>query len=132
VLSEISATCDRIIVISDGKIVADAKTDELSVVSSGQQKLALVVEGAAATITSTISKIPAVNRVSKVQDMREGTAKYMVDYETGIDIRREVFNAMARIDCPILDMQSGNETLEDMFLKLTSGQAAGYSQGGVK
>jgi ABC-2 type transport system ATP-binding protein len=132
VLSEISATCDRIIVISDGKIVADAKTDELSVVSSGQQKLALVVEGAAATITSTISKIPAVNRVSKVQDMREGTAKYMVDYETGADIRREVFNAMARIDCPILDMQSGNETLEDMFLKLTSGQAAGYSQGGVK
>ena len=36
-------------------------------------------------------------------------------------IRRDVFNAMARIGCPILDMQSGNEKLEDMFLKLTSG-----------
>lgn len=130
VLSEISATCDRIIVISGGKLVADAKTDELSVVSSGQQKLALVAEGAAASITAEIGKIPGVIRVAKVQDMREGSAKFMIDYEKGIDIRRDVFNAMARIGCPILDMQSGNETLEDMFLKLTSG--VGYSKGGTK
>lgn len=130
VLSEISATCDRIIVISGGKLVADAKTDELSVISSGQQKLALVAEGAAASITAEIGKIPGVIRASKVQDMREGSAKYMIDYEKGTDIRRDVFNAMSRISCPILDMQSGNETLEDMFLKLTSGVS--YSKGGTK
>ena len=41
VLSEISATCDRILVISNGKIVADAKTSELSSSISGEQKLAL-------------------------------------------------------------------------------------------
>lgn len=122
VLSEISATCDRIIVISGGKIVADAKTEELSLVSSGQQKLSLVAEGSAAEITAEIKKIPAVTKASKLQDMREGTAKYMVEYNSGEDIRKEVFNAMVRIDCPILEMQSGNETLEDMFLKLTSGQ----------
>ncbi len=127
VLSEISATCDRIIVISDGKLVADAKTDELSVKSSGKQKLSLVVEGSAATVTAEIRKIPAVERVAKVQDMKGECSKYMVDYEQGADIRREVFNAMARCGCPILDMQSGNETLEDMFLKLTSGQ---YRKGG--
>lgn len=127
VLSEISATCDRIIVISDGKLVADAKTDELSVISSGKQKLSLVVEGSAATVIAEIRKIPAVESVAKVQDMKGECSKYMVDYEQGADIRREVFNAMARCGCPILDMQSGNETLEDMFLKLTSGQ---YRKGG--
>ena len=37
------------------------------------------------------------------------------------DIRREVFSAMVRINCPILEMRSGDESLEDMFLKLTSG-----------
>ncbi len=130
VLSEISATCDRIIVISGGKIVADAKTDELSVVSSGQKKLAIVAEGTAASIIAEIKKIPSVIRVSKVQDMREGAAKYMIEYDKGSYIQREVFNAMARINCPIVDMQSGNETLEDMFLKLTSGQ--GYVKGGTK
>ncbi len=125
VLSEISATCDRIIVISNGKIVADAKTDELSTSVSGEQKLALQIEGVSANIISAIKKIPAVTRVSKTFDMSENTAKYMVEYEKGADIRKEVFNAMSRIDCPILDMQSGNETLEDMFLKLTSSVQSG-------
>lgn len=121
VLSEISATCDRIIVISDGKIVADAKTDELSTSVSGEQKLSLVVEGAASTVSQEIKSIPGVTRVLKIADSRNGSSKYTVEYEKDIDIRRDVFNAMSRINCPILDMQSGNETLEDMFLKLTTG-----------
>ena len=130
VLSEISATCDRIIVISNGKIVADAKTEELSTAVSGEEKLSLEIEGASADIISAIKKIPAVIRANKVKTMRDNTAKYMVEYEKGVDIRRDVFSAMARIGCPILDMQSGNETLEDMFLKLTTSDQNNYSENG--
>ena len=68
VLSEISATCDRILVISNGKIVADAKTDELSSSTAGEEKLALVVEGAASDIISAIKNIPAVIRVNKISE----------------------------------------------------------------
>ena len=120
VLSEISATCDRILVISNGKIVADAKTDELSSSTAGEEKLALVVEGAASDIISAIKNSPAVIRVNKISEKNGNSAKYMVEYEKDHDVRRDVFNAMARIGCPILDMQSGNETLEEMFLKLTA------------
>lgn len=120
VLSEISATCDRILVISNGKIVADAKTDELSSSTAGEEKLALVVEGADSDIISAIKNIPAVIRVNKISEKNGNSAKYMVEYEKDHDVRRDVFNAMARIGCPILDMQSGNETLEEMFLKLTA------------
>lgn len=130
VLSEISATCDRIIVISNGKIVADAKTEELSTAVSGEEKLSLEIEGASADIISAIKKIPAVIRANKVKTLRDNTAKYMVEYEKGVDIRRDVFSAMARIGCPILDMQSGNETLEDMFLKLTTSEQNNYSENG--
>ena len=130
VLSEISATCDRIIVISNGKIVADAKTEELSTAVSGEEKLALEIEGASADVISAIKKIPTVIRANKVKTLRDNTAKYMVEYEKGVDIRRDVFSAMARIDCPILDMQSGNETLEDMFLKLTTSEQNNYSENG--
>ncbi|HCI60285.1 MAG TPA: ABC transporter [Ruminococcus sp.] len=130
VLSEISATCDRIIVISNGKIVADAKTEELSTAVSGEEKLSIEIEGASADIISAIKKIPAVIRANKVKTMRDNTAKYMVEYEKGVDIRRDVFSAMARIGCPILDMQSGNETLEDMFLKLTTSEQNNYSENG--
>lgn len=131
VLSEISATCDRILVISNGRIVADAKTDELSSSTAGEEKLALVVEGSASDITSAIKNIPAVIRVNKISDKGGGSARYMVEYEKDSDIRRDVFNAMARIGCPILDMQSGNETLEEMFLKLT-GKSDYNSVGGKK
>lgn len=130
VLSEISATCDRILVISNGKIVADAKADELSASTAGEEKLALIVEGSSSDITSAIKNIPAVIRVSKVADKSDNSAKYMVEYEKEYDIRRDVFNAMARINCPILDMQSGNETLEEMFLKLTAGNS--YKANGGK
>lgn len=130
VLSEISATCDRIIVISKGKIVADAKTEELSTAVSGEEKLSIEIEGASADIISAIKKIPAVIRANKVKTMRDNTAKYMVEYEKGVDIRCDVFSAMARIGCPILNMQSGNETLEDMFLKLTTGDRNNYRENG--
>ena len=129
VLSEISATCDRIIMISNGKIVADSKVDELAKSVSKEQKLAIVAEGSSADITNEIKKIPEVVRVNKLQDMGDGSAKYMIDFEHGADIRREVFTAMSRIDCPILDMQSGDETLEGMFLKLTT-QANASAKGG--
>lgn len=129
VLSEISATCDRIIMISNGKIVADSKVDELAKAVSKEQKLAIIAEGSSSDITNEIKKIPEVVRVNKLQDMGDGSAKYMIDFEHGADIRREVFTAMARIDCPILDMQSGDETLEGMFLKLTA-QANASVKGG--
>ena len=129
VLSEISATCDRIIMISNGKIVADSKVDELAKAVSKEQKIAIVAEGSSSDITNEIKKIPEVVRVNKLQDMGDGSAKYMIDYEHGADIRREIFTAMSRIDCPILDMQSGDETLESMFLKLTT-QANASAKGG--
>ncbi len=120
VLSEISATCDRILVISNGKIVADEKTANISHKLAGGEKLSIEVEGASSDVLSAIKKIPAVVRVTKDKAVSDNVNAYTVVYDKGADIRREVFYAMSRIDCPILNMQSGNETLEDMFLKLTS------------
>lgn len=131
VLSEISATCDRIIVISDGKIVADAKTSELASSISGEQKLALEIEGSQSTILNGLKNIPGVLRVKKLRDVSDVAGRYVVEYKNGMDIRREVFNAMARNNCPILNMQNGNETLEESFLHLVS-QDQSKSKGGRK
>ena len=119
-LSEISATCDRVLVISNGKIVADEKTANISQKLSGGEKLSLEVEGVSSDVITAIKKIPTVIRITKDKDISDNVSSYTVVYDKGADVRREVFYAMARIDCPILNMQSGNETLEDMFLKLTA------------
>ncbi len=115
VLSEVSAICDRIIVISNGKIVADAKTDELSTVISGKGQLLLEVEGSTSAVSSALNEVYGVKKVSVT-----GTNRYAVDYDNNIDIRKGVFKALCKADCAILEMRSGGLTLEESFLQLTS------------
>ena len=119
VLSEVSATCDRVIVISEGRIVADAKTEELSKSFADVQKLSLTLEGGSSDVLGEIKKIPGVKKYVKLRDVSDKIAEYSIEYSNDADIRRDVFSAMVRIGCPILDIKSGNESLEDMFLKLT-------------
>ena len=119
VLSEVSATCDRVIVISNGKIVADGKTDELSQSLSGKKKLLLTVASESSAVVDELKKIPGVTKVEKIRNFAGGLVKYSVSYSKDEDIRKDVFSAMVRLDAPIMEMQSGDETLEDMFLKLT-------------
>ena len=120
VLSEVSAICDRIIVISNGKIVADAKTDELSTVLSGQAQLVLEVDGTASEVSSALNEIYGVKRVNSLGDNR-----YTVDYDNTVDIRKGVFRALAKADCPILEMKNGGMSLEESFLHLTQNQRKG-------
>ncbi len=116
VLSEVSAVCDRIVMINNGRIVADAATDKLSEAVSGEGILALEVEGAASTVREAIGAVDGVKRVTK----GAGNA-YTVEHESGVDVRRGIFNALAKAGCPILMMRSGGLTLEESFLKLTEG-----------
>lgn len=128
VLSEVSATCDRVIVISNGKIVADGKTDELSQSLSGKKKLLLTVASESSAVVDELKKIPGVTKVEKVRSFAGGLVKYSVSYSKDEDIRKDVFSAMVRLDAPIMEMQSGDETLEDMFLKLTQDSDRGGNE----
>ncbi len=125
VLSEVSATCDRIIVISEGKIVADAKTEQLSSSITGEEKLSLDIEGSQSTALNALKVIPGVIKIRKTSDLGESVSRYIVEHKPDTDIRRSVFKAIAATDCVILNMQSGNETLEESFLKLISGDSSG-------
>ena len=126
VLSEISATCDRIIIISGGRIIADAKADKLHEVLSDDRRMTLTAEGKSSDISSELNKIPEVIRVKK--KAAQGKAnEYIIGYKSGEDIRRSVFNAMVRINCPILEMKSGDDSLEELYLKLTDTTKGGES-----
>lgn len=116
VLSEVSAVCDRVVMINNGKIVADAATDKLSETISGRGILTLEAEGSASAVRETIGSVDGVKRVT-----RSSGNIYTVEYEPGTDVRRGIFNAMAKAGCPILMMRSDGLTLEESFLKLTEG-----------
>lgn len=116
VLSEVSAVCDRIVMINNGKIVADAATDKLSEAVGGDSVLALEVEGSTSAVRDAISSVEGVKRVNK----GSGNS-YTVEYESGADVRRGIFRALAKANCPILMMRPGGLSLEESFIKLTEG-----------
>ena len=116
VLSEVSAICDRVVLINKGQIVADSPIDKLSEVINGTGMLTLEVEGSQNTIKNAIGGVDGVRRVTHTS----GNG-YTVSYDSDTDVRRGVFRALAKADCPILSMTTGGLTLEESFLKLTEG-----------
>lgn len=116
ILSEVSAVCDRVVMLSSGKVVADAPIDRLSEVISGGGMLSLEVEGSPNKVREILSSVDGVRKVT------HGTGlSYTVSYNSDTDIRRAVFRALAKADCPVLMMNVGGMSLEESFLRLTQG-----------
>ncbi len=116
VLSEVAAICDRVVLINKGQIVADSPIDKLSEVISGTGMLTLEVEGGRNTVKNALGAVDGVRRVTHTSGN-----SYTVSFESGTDVRKGVFRALAKADCPILSMTTGGLTLEESFLKLTEG-----------
>ncbi|MBQ7386225.1 MAG: ATP-binding cassette domain-containing protein [Ruminococcus sp.] len=120
VLSEVSAVCDRIVVISQGEIAADEATDKIAYMKSNEMRLLLTVEGNSASVISAISSVDGVTKVRRGDRQDENVCDYSVEYKKDTDIRRGVFRALAKAGCPILQMRDAGMSLEEMFLTLTT------------
>ena len=116
ILSEVSAVCDRVVMLSGGRVVADAPIDKLSEVISGGGMLSLEVEGAPSRVREALSSVDGVRKVTHGAGM-----SYTVSYDSETDVRRGVFRALAKADCPLLMMNVGGMSLEESFLRLTEG-----------
>ncbi|MBQ4569746.1 MAG: ATP-binding cassette domain-containing protein [Ruminococcus sp.] len=119
VLSEVSTICDRIVVISNGLITADAKTDEISTITADAKKLSVTVEGTSSSVLSVLGSVEGVTKVRRNLQVSDNVYQYSIDYKKDADIRRGVFRALAKGDFPILEMKDGGMSLEESFLMLT-------------
>ncbi|MEE0930214.1 MAG: ATP-binding cassette domain-containing protein [Acutalibacteraceae bacterium] len=130
VLSEIQAVCDRIVVINEGKLVADENTESITTSFSGVKRIQLHIDGNENVILPALRGVDGVTRVRKVMRTIDGFGEYIVESSADVDIRRGVFNAMAKINCPIVMMRNAEMSLEDAFLRITSGET--LAKGGKK
>lgn len=121
VLSEIQAVCDRIVVINNGQLVADESTDEITTNFRGIKRLQLYIDGSENNILPALRDIDGISKVRKISKTIDGYGEYTVEFPSDKDLRRNIFYAMAKIDCPIVMMRNAEVSLEDAFLKITSG-----------
>lgn len=119
ILSEVSAVCDYVLIISHGKLVASDTPDNLSKLAAGANNINLLAKGEKDNIRQHLLEIPGVKEITI--DKKTGVEGWniTVSTEENRDIREEIFYKMAENYCPILEMQSRKVSLEEIFLELT-------------
>lgn len=119
VLSEVQATCDRVIVINNGQIVADDTEENLSKNLTGEHRLLARIEGREQYVMNLLRSIEGMNKVTKHGQKEEGVYEYVLEADPDTDIRRSLFQILSQNDCPLLGLQSAELSLEEIFLQLT-------------
>lgn len=119
ILSEVSAVCDYVLIISHGKLVASDTPENLSKLAAGSNNLSLVVKGDKEKIRILLGEISGVRDISIESSGEEGEWNVKLTTEEHTDIREDVFFKMAENRYPILEMQSKKVSLEEIFLELT-------------
>jgi len=130
ILSEVQAVCDRIVVIDKGTLVANDTTENLSHNLSADHKLTVQIEGPSKEVKSLLKGIPDMVEVHVNREVEKNVTEYSLNAKEGVDVRREVFKRMAERSYPILLMRSSELTLEEIFLKLTTGDFYGNTENG--
>jgi ABC-2 type transport system ATP-binding protein len=118
ILAEIREVCDHIIIISRGKIVADSSLEELESRAGDGVTLRMSVKGARDTVLSIIESYPNIRRCSVLSD-KDGVVDLELELPCGLDIRDELFFAMAAKRCAVINIEQVSASLEQVFLSLT-------------
>ena len=119
ILSEIQAVCERIIVINNGKLIADDTPDNLSKTLSSDHSLALRIIGPRNDVLKLLSTVRGVKTVTCVGQYEQGSNDYLVEPDGTTDVRRAIFTRLADRNWPLLVSKSNEMSLEQIFLRLT-------------
>lgn len=126
ILSEISAVCDHVFIISHGKLVASDSTENLLERMTGAQEIELLVKAEEDTAETAIREVAQVERCEKTELKEDGAVQLLVTAKKDADVREAIYHTCVEHHMPILEMKAASKSLEDVFLELTS------QEGGTK
>lgn len=134
ILSEVQAVCDKIVVINQGKIVADDTEENLSRNLVNSNKISVKIDGPFDEVQKVISSIDGVKKADMTSKETDEFCEFSIESEEGVDIRRELFKRISERSWYIMELKASDMSLEDIFLKLTVGESipAVNTYGGVK
>ncbi len=120
ILTEVQAVCERIVVISKGKIVADDRSDMLSKAVEGCGRLLVKISGKPDAVLKALKTVDGVRGVKLIPAKdKEEEREYEVEAVNGVDIRKPLFSLCSRNGWFLLGSKPLDVTLEDVFMQLT-------------
>ena len=130
IMQEVSAVCDRVMIINRGNIVATGTPESLSAgIMQGTNRMSVRIKSDKPTALKAIEAYPIIRYVETEESREPGTIDLVLAGENDTDIREVIFRCMSKNNLPILLMRSMDLTLEEIFLQLTGGQRAGFDAG---
>ena len=131
ILSEVQATCDRVIIINEGTIVADGTLEQLQQDFRGSEKISLELKTRATNaMTEIYPKFKDIQHVDSVEySGQEGEVhKFSILAEKGFDIREEIFRRAVSEGWILMEMSRKATSLEEVFHKLTTAEIVSVKQ----
>lgn len=132
ILSEVSAVCDHVMIISHGKLVASDSPEGLQKLMSGGQELRLTVKGSYRMLQEAVADMKGIAQMESWGSASEGCCNVLIRTEKEQDIREALFYLLAEKRLPILSMTLSERSLEDIFLELTGENGEDTVSAGVQ
>lgn len=120
ILPEVSAICERVVIINKGVIVAEDTPAKLSEGLDKVIKLNLTIVGPTDKVIQTVKKIDGVKYMEASGKTGENSYKYILESVGKDDIREKLFFAMADNSWPIIEIKPSVMTLEDIFISVVT------------
>jgi len=119
ILPEVSQTCQRVVIINKGRVVAVDTPDNLTARLRGSETLYVQVDAGDGDAAHVLTGVAGVTRVAEA-DRRNGLVGFEVDSETGRDVRRDLARAVVGSGLGLLELRPMRMSLEEIFLSLTT------------
>ena len=120
ILPEVSQTCQRVVIINKGRVVAVDTPDNLTARLRGAETMYVQVDASGADADGSARRVPGVTRVAVAGHARRGRPAFEVESETGRDVRRELASAIVDRGWGLLELRPMRMSLEEIFLQLTT------------
>ena len=121
ILPEVSMVCSRVLIVDDGKEVAEDTPENLMRQLRGSEAVHVTVRGPRAGVMDTIRAVSRVLSVSLANEgQSEGVSSYTVATDPGVDVREELAKALVDKGHGLIELRMAGVSLEDVFLRLTT------------
>lgn len=125
ILSEVSQICNRVIIINKGEIVAIDTPENLEKKVVKDNSIYVTVEDLENKMENIKDKIENVQEVKLISENPDKTKKYMISAEKEVDLRKNIFEVLAKEGITIFEMKKADATLEDAFMQLIDTSKSG-------
>ena len=120
ILPEVSATCSRVVIIANGRVVAEDTPDNLTRRLRGSERIEIEVSGPVEKVTKTLRGIDNVLHVEANPTGVDGRVRLAIDVGEARDVRPDVAAAVVKGGCALYQLRNVGMSLEEVFLQLTT------------